>query len=492
MRDRSFDISTFKKVEEDMVAKNGTAWDSRWSISAHVQRLRDYKPEQIISIINGSSLTEQQVLSRNYYDKNGFYKRILLHYATLLKYASLLIPHPSFGKQLSDPYMAKKYYAALDYIEKLNLPEVLTRMSLCALINGSYYGLIQTLNKDNLVIIDLPSGYCCSRFKDLKGNDIVEFNVEYFNSIVDEVSRESALASYPDIISKYYRKWMKGKKITPWVKLPANIGVCFPFFDDGRPLFLEVIPATIQYDDAVDTERERELEEIRKIIVQKVPHLADGQLVFEPEEALEMHRGAVDMMRPNKNISVLTTYADVDAIISKSTSDNVSSTLDKMLQNVYAEAGVSGQIFSPTGTQALPYSLKNDLALMMILGNKYSRFFTHIINLLFSNANIHFSFKILPISYYNDSDYIKDAFKLAQSGFSFLLPAIAAGLDQREIVNIKDLENNVLGLKDILIPLSSAYTQSSNDVGAPPKNLEDKAEKTIQNEDAIDHQGGSE
>jgi hypothetical protein len=33
------------------------------------------------------------------------------------------------------------------------------------------------------------------------------------------------------------------------------------------PLFLDVIPATLQYEDAVDNEQERELEEIRKIIV---------------------------------------------------------------------------------------------------------------------------------------------------------------------------------------------------------------------------------
>ena len=65
-------------------------------------------------------------------------------------------------------------------------------------------------------------------------------------------------------------------------------------------MFLTVIPATIQYDDAVETERERELEEIRKIIVQKIPHLNDGQLLFEPEEAVEIHKGTVGMMKGNK------------------------------------------------------------------------------------------------------------------------------------------------------------------------------------------------
>lgn len=472
-----------------MIAKNESAWTNE-SPNYRINRLIDYKPEEIAAIINGQSLQEQQKLSRNYYDKNGFYKRILLYYATLLKYTGLLVPNPNFGKQLSTSYLSKHYYRALDYLDKINIAETLTRISLRALIYGSYYGVIQTVNKESLIILDLPSSYCCSRFKDIYGNDIVEFNVSYFNTITDLSIRRDILNTYPDVVSKHYERWSKGKESSYWVQLPTDVGICFPFFDDCRPLFLSMIPATIQYDQAVDTELERETEEIKKILVQKIPHLTDGALVFEPEEALEMHRGAVDMMKANKHLSVLTTYADVDSIVSKTSSDNIANSLEKMLQNVYAEAGVSGQIFAATGSQALLTSIKNDIALMMILGNKYSRFLTYIINQLFSNVNISFSYKILPISYYNESDYITDTFKLAQSGYSFILPALATGINQKELVNLKTLENEVLDLDNVLIPLQSAYTQSSKG-GAPEKPLEERSEKTIQNEEAIDNQGGS-
>jgi hypothetical protein len=94
---------------------------------------------------------------------------------------------------------------------------------------------------------------------------------------------------------------------------------------------LEIIPATIDYDDAVDINKERNLEEIRKIIVQKIPHLQDGALLFEPPEAEVMHSGAVNMMKGNKNISVLTTYADVDAIVSKAASEATTNSLEKSL-----------------------------------------------------------------------------------------------------------------------------------------------------------------
>ena len=489
----TFDLTSFKRAQDKMISTNERAWDPPYSSRRYITKVKDYKPEEIDRIIQSGSLEEQQKLSRNYFYKDGFYKRILIYYATLLKYAGVLIPNPANGKNLSNPFISKKYNNAIDFVERLSLPVMLTNCSTKALIDGAYYGIIQTLDKKSFALLDLPSGYCCSRFKDIQGNDIVEFNVSYFLTITDVPTRNEALALYPNVISKYFKRWREGKETTPWMKIPSDIGVCFPFFD-GRPLFLNVIPATIQYDEAVETERERDLEEIRKIIVQKIPHLQDGGLLFEPEEAAEIHDGTVKMMKQNKNVSVLTTYADVDSIISKTTADSVSNNLDKMVQNIYYEGGVSGQIFAATGNLSIETSIKNDTALMMVLANKYSVFITNLINKLYSNTNVSFKYTIFPITYYNESTYITDTFKLAQSGYSFIMPALALGMSQRDLNNIKDLENNLLELGDKLKPLNSAYTQSanSNEPGAPEKSAEEKSPKTLQNEESLDNQGGSE
>jgi len=347
------------------------------------------------------------------------------------------------------------------------LPTILTKFSLGALTDGCYYGVLQDVSKTSFVLLDLPFEYCRSRFKDLNGNDIIEFNVQYFDTIADESARKQALKVYPKVVSDHYYRYHRGTVSKYWVKIPTDLGFCFSFFDDSRPLFLDVIPASIDYDDAVDLNKERDLEEIRKIIVQKIPHLSDGTLLFEPDEAQVMHDGAVGMMKGNKNISVLTTYADVDAVVSKTQSEAVTNTLEKSLQNVYSKASVSAQIFSPTGSQALGTSITNDMALMMILANKYSKFISYIINNLFANSNVNFKYSILPVSWYNMFDYITNTLKMASSGYSFLLPTIAAGLSQKDLMNVKNLENEVLNLKELLIPLESSYTQSGNEVGRP-------------------------
>ena len=487
MENKKVDLSVFKKYR-DQSTNGRTSMDEYYS-RRFVRTLKDYTPEEIEDILNSSSLCSQMKLSRNYYEKNNFYKQIILYYATILNYYGLLIPNPTFGKQLSTPYIEKRFRIALEYLNKLDLVNVFTRISIHVLIYGSYYGLIQTLDKDNFIIFDLPIGYARSRFTDIYGNHIVDFDVTYFDDINDPGAREETLQAYPPYISNYYLMYKANEVSSSWVRIPVECGICFTFFDDERPLFLNIIPTTIQYEDAVDTEQDRAFEEIKKILVQKIPHLNDGQLLFEPDEALEMHEGAVNMMRGNKNLSVLTTYADVDAIVSKTSADNVSSTLEKMLQNVYATAGVSGQIFAPTGSQALPYSIKNDISIMMILGNKYAKFITTVINTLFSNNNIYFSYLMLPVGEFNKKDYVDEALKTAQNGYSLLLPAVAMGLNQLELVNLKDLENDVLKLKDRLIPLSTSYTESGEGPGAPEKPLEQKSTKTIQNLESIDHQG---
>ena len=494
---RNFDLTSFQRAKEKIVALNADVWNEhKYGFHRDVNKIRDYSLEEVDKIIASSNLESHKKLSRNYFMKDGFYRRIILHYATILTYSGLLIPNPKFGKKLSTPHIQKRYYSAMDYVDNNFTSELFVNWSIRALVDGAYYGLVTDLSKDNFVLLELPSCYCRNIFKDINGRNIVELDVTYFNSILDEEDRRQALSVYPKFIGKHYHAFKKGLVESKWVKIPTEIGFCFTLTNDARPLFLNVIPATIQYDSAVDTERERDLEEIRKIIVQKVPHLNDGTLLFEPEEAAEMHAGAVEMMKGNKNVSILTTYTDVDSIISKTSADTVSNGITTMKQNIYSEAGASGEIFSPSGVQAINTSITNDAALMMILADKYSSFITYILNDLFSNGNISFKYKILPINHYQRSDYLTDALKMAQSGYSWLLPNAAMGMSQKELINIKELENEVLGLKEILIPLSSSYTQSSeggatDEGGAPEKKTEEKSEKTIMNEDSINNQGGS-
>ena len=488
MDEQKVTLATFTKAINDMVAKNESSYNlSRWGRSRY-ERVKDYSVEEVENIITSGSIEAQIALSRNYFNKGGFYQRLLLHYATLLKYTSLLIPNPSFGKDLSEQYISKKYYNAVSFIDNAKLPKLFTHIAIKALRDGCYYGVLQEVTNKSISILDLPIFYCRSRFKDKEGNDIIEFNVTYFDTITDKDFRKRALAAYPKEISNWYRRYKNRRVNNPWCYVSSSVGICMSLIDE-RPIFLQIIEAELEYDDARDINKERDLEEIRKILVQHIPHLTDGGLLFEPEEALEMHKGAVDMTKKNENLSVLTTYADVDAIVSKTSNDNALNSVDKALANIYATAGSSSQLFGTDSNLSLSTSITNDMALMMILAQKLENFITSIINERYGNSNVTFTYKILPISYYNQKEYAETTLKLANSGYSFLLPALAMDISQRELSSVKDLENDVLKLREKLQPLSTSYTETGN-VGRPEKDAQDKSAKTIANEKSLDN-GGS-
>lgn len=486
----------FEKASKDMIATSnnngsGTLWDNHYR---KLKLRKDYTPEEVERIIKHGSLLQQQYLSKSFFETDGFYKKLLIYYANLYLYNGILIPNPMPGTNLSQKAVQKRYWNACNFLDKVDLKSIFSNCALNVLIYGTYYGVIQTLDKDALAILDLPASYCRSRYKNKQGIDLIEFDVSYFDTIIDEAERKLSLKAFPTHVSSWYKRWKDGKVQSRWAFIPAESGICFPMFD-GRPLFLEVIPAAMDYDAAVDTEKERDLDEIKKIIVQKISHLQDGSLLFEPDEVAVMHEGTVNMLKNNPNVSVLTTYGDVDAIVSKTASEAASNNLEKMMKNIYYQAGTSSQIFSADSNLAIETSIYNDMSVMSSLISKFSVCITSLINRIFGNTNIFFKYIILPVTQYNQLKYADSTFKFATSGYSYLIPAIALGLSQTDIISLKDLENNVLKLDEKFKPLGSAYTNSipstQNSPGAPKKDASETSNKTEQNQISLEKQGGS-
>lgn len=481
-------LSLFKKAIDGMVATS-TAATSYWGNRRNVSRIEKYTTEEIERILSSGSLSQQQALSNSYFEKDGFYKRILIHYATLLKYVGVLIPYPAVGKTIKDKTVDSKYQLALDLIEIMKLPNFFTNCSLKALINGCYFGLILKADKKSFVTLDLPSEYCCTRFKNAQGIDLIEFNLGYFDTLINEEMRKEALKCYPKFIRTAYNTFHK-KGGDQWIFLPAESSICFPMFSNGAPPLLNIIKASLNYEDSVELEKERDIEEIKKILVQKIPHNNQNELLFEPEEAEVMHAGATNMLKGNKNLSVLTTYADVDCISSKTTNDAVSNNLEKMVNNIYYDAGVCGLLFGSNSNSALDPSIKNDIGFMTLLTNKYELFVENLINNIINSNAVRFKYSILPVTRFNDDKYADLTFKLATSGYSYILPALACGISQKDLVCLKDLENNLLKLGEKLIPLQTAFTQTDNEgAGAPKKKEEEKKPQTKENEKSLDKQG---
>lgn len=448
-------ITTFKKAFKDMIATSKAAYQKSDS-KFYRERRNFYSKKEIERIVQEGDPIERASLSEFFFMTSGLYKRIILHYATFLTYAWVLVPYTKGVKtKINDKKVAQSYYDASDFCTTFQIDRKCALFAKDVLVKGAYYGLLHDRG-DKIVIQDLPFDYCRSRFKNSEDIDIVEFNMAFFNTIRDENLRKEILETYPKVVQKgYYNfKYHSGPR---WIQLPAEMGIYFNYFEE-RPFFLDLIPLIDDLDDYKQIDKERNLQALKRILVQKVP--TDGmKLVFEPEEAEQMHNGALEMLSNNPDVDVLTTYTNV-SLLDMSSDDDEKTEVEDVQDLIYKSAGVSKELFCATTDSGLNFSLNNDLSMMMILGQKFAHFFTVLLNYKFETKKVKFKLLIMPISYYNSSEYTSRAKDLAAFGYSFLTPILSTGVDQTNLAALKTLENDLLNLDEVLKPLQSAYTQS--------------------------------
>ena len=83
-------------------------------------------------------------------------------------------------------------------------------------------------------------------------------------------------------------------------------------------------------------------QKLLKIIIQKMPLDKNGDLIFDIDEAAELHNNAVRMLSKAVGVDVLTTFADIEvADMADSNSTTSTDDLVKVERTVYNSLGVS-------------------------------------------------------------------------------------------------------------------------------------------------------
>lgn len=235
----------------------------------------------------------------------------------------------------------------------------------------------------------------------------------------------------------------------------------------------------------------------------------NGDLIFDVQEANALHNNAVAMLGDAIGMSVLTTFADVDVadLSDRSTLTSVDD-LERVERSLYNESGVSQKQFNTDGQTALDKSIANDEATMTDLLLQFEKYAERLLAAFNKNPKrLRYTVAILPTTIYNYKDLSKIYKEQTQIGFSKLLPQVALGMTQHEIIATAYFENDMLALNDLFVPpqMSSTMsgikaadsggkktTEKNNDDaqskksqgGRPEKPDDEKSEKTIRNIEA--------
>ena len=451
-----------------------------------------YDLETAKDIIDNGNLDSLVSLSQYYWYASGLYRNFILYYATILTYDTLLVPRfPNGPKNLNSKSLENKFHRSLNFIESLNVPDEFARITYLMILNGAYYGLFRDYGDRYYVIQDLPLAYCRTRFKNMYKNNVLEFDMSYFKTkITDQVKREEALASFPPEFTVAYEEYLKDIN-KRWFMVPDEMGIAF-YYLDQKPLLISTIPAIIKLDEYRDLEEDTDKQDLQKILSQKIPWDDEqNEPVLELPEIEELHNGTVGMLKNTPHVDVLTTFADIQLHSLKDTRQAMKDNLEKMERSVYIDAGISKQIFNAEGNIALSTSIKSDESILFDISRQYENWITYQTNLRHEDTKFYWFCRILPLTVYNRKEmhdiYLKDA----EFGYSKFLPGIAGGTKQADIVGLSIIENDILDLSTVMVPLQSSHTQgaATDKNGCPVKEETQKSDKTIANNEGANSGG---
>lgn len=457
--------------------------------------------EKLLKAIDNRDFAYLREVSAFFFDTSGIYQRLCRYMAFLLTYDWMVTPY-IISDSIKKDKLLSEFSKVLLYLDNLKIKHTFSSITLEIVKSGVYYGILRE-NSTVSTMQQLPTLYCRSRYR-INGMDAVEFNIKYFDDqFRDANERVMILKTFPKQFVKAYVDYKEGRiPLDPkdkgaWFLVDPEIAVRFTMEGTEMPLVVASIPAILDLDEAQEVEKKKALQELLKIIIQKMPLDKNGEMIFDIEEARDMHNNAVRMLSKAVGVDVLTTFADTEVanLAEKSTTVGKDA-LAKMERGVYNEAGISQMLFATDGNLALDKSVANDEAVMFKLLQQYENWLNFQLDRHFNKNPKQLFFKVMMprLTIYNFKEMAKLYREQAQIGFSKILPAIALGQSQSSILATLQFENKILNLNELMIPVQMSSTQSNKGKeptgedgqgGRPEKPDDQKSEKTIQNRESM-------
>lgn len=540
IRAKGFDMMQRPQTEYGHI-KSGTKQlaDAVINLGAIEKSTKGYISKGVVlKALFDNDVQKLREISNYFYKTNGIYQRLCNYVATMYRYDWYVVPEV-YKEGTKGEEIIKDLHKVLNFMDNSYISKICGEMALGVVKNGAYYGYLVPTST-GVIVQELPINYCRARYN--VGNlPAVEFNMRFFDvAFPDTNYRMKVLNLFPEEFKKGYHAYKKNllkdeytgtssgiissewrrRDESGWWQLDPDKTVKFSFPNGGNgaadlPLFINVIPAILDLDAAQDLDRRKQMQKLLKIVVQKLPLDKNGDLIFDVDEARDIHNNAVEMLRRAVGVDVLTTFADIESIdMSDKNTTATQDDLAKVERAVYNASGTSQNMFNTDGNMALEKSVLNDEGMVRALLLQFEVFFDRIAQSKSANRKkYNFRLYMLETTQYNYKELAKMYKEQVQLGYSKMLPQIAMGHSQSSILNTAYFENEVMNLSELMIPPLMSSTLNMQDLkggsgssgssnsqkpsgssgsaggaakaGRPEKPNDQKSEKTIKNKESM-------
>ncbi len=433
-----------------------------------------YKEDVLSWLQNPSSTTSEKSLrdASNYmYLSSMHYNRLLNYYAGLYTGAYVIAPLGFNQNDISSNF-AKQYYRVKKSLELMNIPHIMRFVTLVALRDGAFYGVIVSDNNSS-IILKIDPDYC--RITAICDNSYL-YEVD-----MTKISRN--LEFYPQVFTDMYLKYVEtGER---WQEVPIDISVCIKadetIPDYSIPPFAGVIPSlyTIANEEALQ-ETASELRNY-KMLSGQIPLDEKGNQLI-PDDIVKQYYAHIASALDDRVGLALSPFKLESVSFENNASVSNLNTLSDAVANFWSTAGTSGLLHGrendTSGVTQL--AIKNDETYVIGIIQQFERVINRHLKINFSGSQ-KFKISILPITVFNRGELIKYYKEAASFGIGKSYYAAAVGVPQIDIAGMDYIERNFVPF-DNLTPLKNSYT-TSGDVGRPQEDLSELGDAGMETRD---------
>ena len=439
----------------------------------YVKKSKSYftkgKTTDISSFENGSYLDpyfknpadtalEAGALSRSLYATNRIYQGIIDYLVGIYYWRTVVVPRPVANINGGKAEYMKWYHKMIEVVDGFNVKIFFPYMLKQIFLKGRVflYAFADKKSKSVSMIL-LPNEYCISSVATQYGTTQVLFDFSFFDSVASsDAERNMVFDLFPEEFRIQYQAY-KASKESKFLPLDPRFSTCISMNDEGFPTFLSIFYDIIDYRIYKMNELDRNTNTLERLVTHEIDLEKTG---MELPEVEELHADIAQIVNGN-GTTLVTSVGTLKVQQLQEEIGQENKALANSYKSIYDNAGFNNALFSGTNAESLKASIKRDLNFVWNYIEQIVNFYNLAANNLFKFGPYQLSFRVLPISPYDEKEKLEMYRANASLGVSVVDFIVASGTPQVDLESTLELEEN-LNLVSRLMPLQSSHTQSGS------------------------------
>ena len=474
--DINFDEMMFKKAQETLLKiKDPNKNDIQNIVGKDRKNIRQYLQNP------ASNETNLTTAARYLYYRTQIFFRLVNFYAGMFDLrCRQVIPNYSLTKTNNSNKMLKQFNETLDWLDKYDIQGIIMPALIRVFREDVFFGIFYR-DDSGSILYPLDPSIC--KIDGMYSTHDYSYSVDM--SKFKSGTQQELLEWLGEPLQSMYREYERTNE--KWQHMNDEYCACFKFRTDDMyhvlPPLMSIFQQLAALNDLADLQAIADELSVFKLLLIPLKTISgmkrSDEFEVSPELMFAYYLKLLERLPDYISAAIIPADVDKDNVLDFSTtsSDKDIDRLEQSEKTLLGTAG-GGAVLNAnmiTSTAAFNAWLKSETEFAVSPLIPQIQGFTN--RMLRYDCTNPCTVKYFEVSIYTKEEVQKTLLESCQFGFSNRLAYNTFnGISEKATIAMNMLENDILGMPDKMIPLSSSYTQASNedDEGGRPKKSDDE------------------